>query len=234
MKIISWNIWGGKHLDEVLSYLQEKDADIITLQEVKVQDRKNSATIIGEKLGYYVTYCKSFTTDRHTPPYELGNAILTKEKPLTTTCHILSDMSEYKQSAQTEPRTAVEVTLPFAVKPLTILTTHLGYSEKFVESDLRNSQLEKLLSIMKNKNHLVLTGDFNSLPASSVVRKVSEVVRNVDKELTQMSMTDYKDENQTRYRIDYIFVSDSLRDKNFSIGESKASDHTPLSIEIDL
>lgn len=232
MKIMTWNIWGGKNLEEVKKFLQEQNPDIIGLQEVKTLNGINHAEYLAQELGYHVSYCKSFTTDRHTPVYDLGNAILTKDKPLSSVCHELSTLEDYQGSSVTEPRTAVEVTLPYHNSTLTVFSTHLGYSEKFGESDLRDRQTEKLVQLIRTHENVVLMGDFNSVPTSRVIATFSSLLRNTDGNLQQTSFTDLKDPDKTKYRIDYVFTSQNMPSRNFIIHSSEASDHLPLSIEI--
>lgn len=48
VKVVSWNIWGGQHLPEILDFLLEFKPDIICLQEV-IQDldgKNNTAETI--------------------------------------------------------------------------------------------------------------------------------------------------------------------------------------------
>ncbi len=232
MFIVTWNIWGGKNLEEVKEFLQKQKPDVIGLQEVKTLNGVNHAEYLAQQLGYHVSYCKSFTTDRHTPVYDLGNAILTKDKPLSSVCHELSSLEDYKGSSVTEPRTAVEVTIPYHNSRLTIFSTHLGYSEKFGESDLRDRQTGKLVQLIQDRENVILMGDFNSVPTSRVIATFSSLLINTDSELTQSSFTDLKDPDKTTYRIDYIFTSRNIPSRNFLIHSSEASDHLPLSIEI--
>jgi endonuclease/exonuclease/phosphatase family metal-dependent hydrolase len=230
MKIMTWNIWGGKNLPEVTLEIKKENPDIVGLQEVKGIDGKNSAEIIASDLGYFVFYCKSFTTDRHTPSYDLGNAILSKIPFTTTACHFLSTQKEYEGSAMTEPRTAAEVNIQGS--DITFITTHLGYSKTFEDSELRLKQLSLLLQICAGRK-CVLMGDFNSTPDTKTVKTLEEYFENTDLVKDISSFTDFKEKEHPRYRIDYIFVSKEITTSNFTIGESKASDHNPLSVIIE-
>lgn len=227
MKVMTWNIWGGKHLDGVIDLIRRESPDIIALQEATLREGINTAEVIGDMLGYNVQFCETFTTDRHTPPYTLGNAILSKLPYAQTSCTFLSTKDQYEGSAATEPRNAAIATISVGNKHLTIIGTHLGFSEKWRESSFRQSQLHNLLKLIP-ENNCILMGDFNALPASTVVNKLSSVLVNTDPLMTQSSMTDLKDEQKTQYRIDYIFVSKDVGFTDFKIIETDASDHRPL------
>jgi exonuclease III len=63
LKILSWNIWCGTYLDEVIKFLKIADSDIIALQEVAEDNRGNISEIIAKELGYKYVY----TTDIDMP-----------------------------------------------------------------------------------------------------------------------------------------------------------------------
>ena len=231
MKIMTWNIWGGRHIDGVMSLIEEENPDVIGLQEVKEIAGENMAETIAAKFGYHVAYCRSFTTDRHTPVYTLGNAILSKSPSKNKTCHILSTIDEYLGSAATEPRTAVEIESEHSGKPLRILTTHLGYSDKFGESAFRDEQIKKLLPLI-TKSPCILMGDFNSIPGSKTVTEIEKYLVNADNEKTAFSYTDMKDPDKTTYRIDYIFADKSISLKDFKMHDTHATGHRPRTVEL--
>jgi len=52
IKVLSWNIWCGTYLEEVIKFLKKADADIIALQEVSIDERGNLSEIIAKRLGY--------------------------------------------------------------------------------------------------------------------------------------------------------------------------------------
>src|SRR3989344_3149830 len=96
LKLLSWNIWCGTYLDEVIKFLKTTNADIIALQEVAEDERGNISKIIADKLGYKYVY----TTDidmplKYLPNYKkddegtkkMGNAILSKYEILNSKEH---------------------------------------------------------------------------------------------------------------------------------------------------
>lgn len=241
LKVLSWNIWRGGDLDEVIKLLSKVDGDIISLQEVAVIKHINQAEEIARRLGLNWFYCKAFTDDRHdSPSYDLGNAILTKFPVNGSSCHLLSGLDLYKQSlkfslrsnykgdSETEPRGAVQVELTAGGKILTIVNTHLAYSKDHKSSKIRDIQLDNLLNnpAIKQSSKLILTGDFNSIPESETIKKIESMLINTDKNPAHPTWNDK--------RIDYIFISPDIIVKSFQILNSDASDHFPILAEIEI
>lgn len=230
-KFISWNIWGGKNRDQVVSFLQNTPFDILALQEVTVRDNQgnleNDALIIAEKLGYHVTYATAFRTDRHETVYDLGNAIISKYPIEKTQVHELSDLSQYEKNSTTEPRNAVQADIRGEDGTVIhVISTHLGYSQDLQATPLQTYQLNKLLELVPREK-TVLMGDFNSEPTSTIIQRLSEefVVLN---HLTNPSWTNFKNPSHPQHRIDYIFTTHDIHTHSFSIENSQASDHFPL------
>lgn len=237
MKVVTWNIWKGKYLQDVTTQLQSLNADIIALQEVTAYETDNAYQNIGQEiadsLGYQYVYCKSFTTDRHTPSFDQGNAVLSKYPITSSHCHFLSTLEEYRGNAETEPRTAVEVEVTVDSRPLSIISTHLGYTPDLTTSPLQMQQAEKLLNIA-NKKRCLIMGDFNSLPQSEVIKHIADSFINTDLDGTKPTRIEEKDGRKSEAHIDYIFCSPDLRHSDFTIHPTSASDHLPLSVVIAL
>lgn len=233
LKLVSWNIWGGKHLDKVLAQLQEIDADIIGLQEVKEQPDLNQAHFLAKKLNMHYHYCSVFTDDRHDETYRLGNAIFSKLPLSEDQCVELSGMRYYEKNSLTEPRCACVAEIKYKGIEIKLISTHLGYARDNERTDIRVRQLEQLKQVLREEK-LLLVGDFNSFPNSFVLNELSQILTNTDSDLTQTSTTDFYTHGQPRYRIDYIFASHDLKFKNFQILHTEASDHKPLVVEIEV
>lgn len=242
IKLLSWNIWHGKYLKEVIEFLKKADADIIALQEVVETEepkKENQAEIIAQALGYNFVFFKAFTTERHHPSYSQGNAILTKFKIKESKGVFLSDLSHYRGNAETEPRIALETHLEIAGEKLQVINTHLAYSHELKPSEMRHRQLNKLLTLI-DKEKAVLMGDFNSTPETEVIKKVEEVLVNADPKSNQPTWSVFENEYHgfkvkgLEYRIDYIFVSPDISVETFKIEDTKASDHLPVSSIIEV
>ncbi len=234
IKILSWNIWKGQHLEKVINLLEKTKADVLGLQEIKVQGNENLAEIIAKRLGYEFIYCKAYTTDRHVPTYDLGNAILSKFPIQNHQCILLSGIEHYKkeEGSKTEPRGAAIAEINIGGRIIKFISTHLAFSIECKPVEIRDIQLDNLLKVIDDKNS-VLMGDFNSVPESDVVAKLSKRIKNTDPKMKKLSWVNYRESEKRKYRIDYIFTTPDLKTEHFQILETDASDHYPLTLDLE-
>lgn len=242
LKVLSWNIWAGKKLVDVISYLKQADADIIGLQEITEKEtpegKINLAKEIADALGYEFIFCNFFTTDRHTPSYDYGDAILSRYPIRKSQCHRLSTMDEYTGNHTTEPRGVAEVEIMKDDKTIRVFSTHLAHPGNAVESQLRATQLNKLMQIIPDAKAILL-GDFNAPVADHEMQQLSQKLINADPYPTQPTAYLYPSPTRTikdglLYRIDHILVSKEVKAKEFQVGESEASDHLPIAAVIEV
>lgn len=232
IKLVSWNIWQSKYIDRVIEQIKELNPDVIALQEVTESQGINSGQVIAEKLGYNHFFCQSADAQSRIPPIKLGNSVLSKYNLSESKCQLLSTADEYEHTTETEPRVAVQTTITLSNEQLHVINTHLGYSEDLKVTAMQKKQLQTLLSFLPDKN-VVLAGDFNCLPESEVVQDLEKKLINVDPEKTVPTRFTHKEESIQKDRIDYIFVSADVRFSEFTIHQTSASDHTPLSVVIE-
>jgi len=231
IKVISWNIWQDYHLDEVITYLKQGNADIIGIQEVIEKNGTNTGAIIAGRLGYECAYYRAIEKTRLGFPQ--GNAILSRYPITKSTSHMLSTVDQFTGNAESEPRVAVETHIDIMGTQVTVITTHLAYSYMFQESAMRNLQVDKLLSVLP-KAKTILIGDFNSHPDSSYMKKLTAILQNTDKDLIAPTWTvypfDYEGfhETELKHRLDYIFVTRDISVTDFRVEPSKGSDHLPI------
>lgn len=236
MKLLSWNIWRGKHINRVIETLREIDADIIGLQEVVVKYEDNMqvdyASFIAKSLGYEYFFCESFKTDKHTPPYGIGNALLYKTNARGQQCRFLSDVKEYRGNAETEPRTVVSCdVVDDQGKTLSIFNTHLGHSQNLQTTNYQRKQSNKLLELV-SKRQTVVMGDFNCLPTSEVVNKIINNFVHADNDLSRPTRFEERGGKVSEDRVDYIFVSKDVTVSRFEVIDTRASDHSLLIADI--
>ena len=238
IKVLSWNIWCGTYLDEVIKFLQTANADIVALQEVAEDDRGNISKIIADKLGYKYVY----TTDIDMPlkylpnnksdderTIKMGNAILSKYEIINSKEH---------QLIENKARTVIEADIKIENTILNVFSIHLRHTHQ-KQLDWQDLQAENLLKLLPKENTIVM-GDFNSLPESDVIKKVSGLFKNTEVGNQTNTWSVYKygcNEcliDKVIYKLDYIFTSKDLRTDSFKVYNSKASDHLPISTIIEI
>jgi len=237
IKLLSWNIWQGNHFSEIADFLKTQNPHVIGLQEVVERDGTNTAVKLADILGYQCTYYRAIDKNGFGVPQ--GNAILSSFPIIESKCHFLSDSNLYKETAETEPRIAVEANIQVKDETLTVFSVHLAYSHMFKESTMRDLQVDNLIKLLP-MSKTILLGDFNSHPDSLYMKKLNQVLSNTDDDLTSPTWTiypfDYQGfkEIELRHRLDYIFTSKDIKVESFKVETSKGSDHLPISAVIEV
>jgi len=163
VNIASWNINSVRiRIDQVLEYLKEKKIDILFLQEIKTED-KNFPYQDFKKAGYYayVNGQKSYN----------GVAILSNQE-------LVTDYNEFKDPLG--QARFISTNINFKNKIISLISIYLPngnpintdkyeYKKKWMESfeEFIKSKLKK------NKN-IIITGDFNIIPADNDVDNPEE------------------------------------------------------------
>lgn len=231
IKVLSWNIWLGRHLPEILNFLQQERPDVIGIQEAESRVGGNQVAEIAEVLGYHWVYFPSVTDAAGSGK---GNGIASRFPIASGTCHVLGPAVEDDGTPTTETRTAVEVTVEVNGTSFTFVTTHLGYAPGFAPSSAQDAQVATLEAVVRSRPRLALMGDFNSLPGSQTVQTLSSVLSLAGNDPSAPTWTmyphEYMDHKETRLkdRIDYMFVSSDLTVREFEIGMSRGSNHLPI------
>jgi len=232
MKIVSWNIWGGKYMDEILSFLKDADADVIALQEViqEIDGTGNIAEKIANELGYEWAYFTterfpiSFLEQRDEREIDWGNAVLSRYKIRDMRVHVLSEE---------EPRTAIETVLDIDGKPFHFFSTHLFHTHQ-KPSDLQVLQAKNLLKVIPEERAIV-AGDFNALPDDETIKTMNGALVSADRGNRTPSWSVYPEgcrvcrPEGVIYRLDYIFGTKDIQFDSFFVEQSKGADHLPIS-----
>lgn len=223
VKLISWNIWGGVFLPEIIRYLIDAKAGIVALQEAEESGVTNTAEIIAKELRYSFVYTRSMEYEWEGKMTNRGNAVLSKFPIIGSTPHLLSGAKQ---------RTAMQADIRMHNHILHVVSVHL------VHTGDQESQTEQLLSVVPN-NNTVIMGDFNAVPYSKTIERMRAVFRDTDqKDLPSWCL--YPDgpgeskPNKVISKYDYIFVSEDLPANSFAVGDTKGSDHLPVSVMLEL
>ena len=241
IRLVSWNIWGGKYLEEVITFLKTADTDIVALQEVIENETGNTALTIADKLGYECAYelGMKMSSKWAGPPRDkeeiinFGNAILSKYKIVESKIHELS---------KGERRVAVQADIQIGNNILHAFSIHLKHNHLEQPNpqilEMQNEQADNLVKLLP-LNKTVLMGDFNSLPESYAVKKIGDVLRDADTE-NSLTWSVYREGcsvcliPKIQYKLDYIFTSKDLKICSFEVKESKGSDHLPVSAIVEI
>jgi endonuclease/exonuclease/phosphatase family metal-dependent hydrolase len=189
-------------------------------------------------LGYY--YADAIGMDlpvRFIPGYDIndkrkmkfGTAILSKYKIIK---------SEVIELTKEDKRLIIKTDIEVKDKILHVFSVHLKHTHQ-KKSELQDLQVENLLKFLPPKNTVVM-GDFNSLPESSVIKKMNESLQNTEIDSDTPTWSVYREgctcfvEDKIVYKLDYIFTSKDMKASSFKVYDSKASDHLPISAIIEI
>lgn len=229
LKILSWNIWYDGDSEKVNEFLENFGADIIGLQEVRrIDGRVQLSKRLTFELAYEYVYYPVFNIEKNGQTVEVGNAIVSKYPIVKSVVHNLS---------KEENRLAIEAEISVDGKTFHIFCTHLFHTHQ-KPSEIQDEQEENLIKVLPREN-TILMGDFNALPDSNVVKRVSEVMINADSQLLP-TWSIYPEGCEVckpegvAYKLDNIFLSRDLKTNSFEVESSKASDHLPISAIVEI
>lgn len=233
--IMTWNIWHGALLEQIVQAVTRLRPDILALQEVIAQrdatGQRDQAAAIAAALGapYRAVYDPAVATQPGSMMATQGNALISRFPILDHQRDLLSASDQHRGDAETEPRIAVRATLAVGDQPLHVLTTHLAYSEGFVPSEMRRRQIDVLLSLVP-RERAILLGDFNSPPDGTAIQRISAVIPHAAHDLSVPTYGHVhgSDAAGLAYRLDYIFATPDVRVQSCTVLAEEGSDHRPV------
>lgn len=228
MKILSWNIWVDCNFDQLKEFLQTSNADVMGLQEVKNDDPERNVISYLTGLGYKHFFARTEQV-WDGKVYRHGPAIFSKF-PIVH--------SEKIQLAEgDDERAAAYAQIDVNGNLLHIFSTHLIHTHQEPSSQ-QEAQTEKLIEKLPKENVIVM-GDFNATSESESIQKMMKQLVDTNTEATPTWSVHPEGCHKCNpqvvdTRLDYIFVSKDLKVHSFEVGASKASDHLPISISVEV
>lgn len=227
LKVLSWNIWIDGYFDQVTRFLEASKADVIGLQEVLSDDPGRDVIGFLDTLGYQYV----FAPVRHTGSgrvFNDGPAVFSKHKIGEAETYILSEKNK---------RAAVRADILVGGKKLHVFSTHLMHTHQEL-SEEQEEQAENLLGRLPAK-HTIVMGDFNAIPESGAIKLIRNVLIDSDRN-SQPTWSVYPEgclvcnPGEVNIRLDYIFTTDDIKTRDFKVEKSKASDHLPISVVVEI
>ena len=227
LKVLSWNIWIDSDFNEVVKFLKNSPADIIGLQEVVNNNPARDIIKVLQNEGYN----SHFGYAEHSwggNVYTDGPAIFSKYEMSNKKTYVLS---------KKDKRAAVSCDIKVGNRLIHVFSTHLLHTHQKLD-DEQEIQAATLIKGLPN-NNVILMGDFNATPDSSVIKNVRKVLIDTDtKSLPTWSV--YREgcltcnQQTVEIKLDYIFTSKDIKTGSFTVEESKASDHLPISAIVEV
>jgi endonuclease/exonuclease/phosphatase family metal-dependent hydrolase len=213
----------AKHLEEIIRFLKETDADVIGLVEVdsgSYRSRKvNQAERIASALGHYHTY-KSKYAKNHPLLTKIpilnkqGNAFITKNSVTREQCHYVT-------------RGVKKLVMELELENVVFLLVHLALSYK-----TRMSQLRELKQINKNiEKPCIVAGDFNVLTGQDELELFREAAGLLEPHGGHApTFPSWK----PKMDLDFVFHTEGIRVSSLKVPHVLYSDHLPVICEFEV
>ncbi len=245
LKIITLNLFeGGVLMDNILSFLNRENADIIFLQEAYNSKDKNqpinfqTLTILKQNFPDY--YFKFAPEGREILPnlkVEFGNLILSRIK-ITSHEAIFFDVpydSNFNKSQKNgdfsfDPQNLQKAKITIGHKTITLLNIHGIWGFDGLDNPRRLKMGSKIINSFKNEKNIILGGDFNLIPQTKTIARIEKYLVNIFKnELKTTFNMKYKTiPGYNTAVVDMLFVSPQLKVVNHYCPSDDVSDHRPL------
>ena len=248
LKVLTYNThalcMGNKQqAQQMLAYLNEQDADIICLQEVRVYKDAQRMTLnqLRQAMSQYpYTY---YDFKRYNSRRQFGNVVFSRY-PL-----INKQTIRYESQSNISSQCDVVVgqdTLRLVVNHLeSFRLNNSDFSlDSLTANTLRESSLNRKLtyasrlrrqqaySVRKAIHHspypVIAVGDFNAIPLSAVYWIMNTGLRDCYAESSVGRYGSTYERKGIRVRIDYIFTSRALKPLACRVGKERYSDHYPV------
>ncbi len=243
-KILQWNILRNEDPNHIVQLVKQNNPDIIAAQELIENTEKNidTAKYIANQLGYnYFSKEGDTWSPAKNNKTSQGNAIFSRFPIKETKFSHLTKPYYNPPDANYEGRVYIEISIKINDKLLSIGTTHLSFSPKFIINKKRKKQVDNLISLINNRSNYIFTGDLNSSPDSYTIEQIQKYLIHAGPDYSQPTWTtkpfDYHGqfkEDKLCWRLDYIFVTKDIKIINSQIIKTDYSDHLPILLTIDL
>lgn len=241
IKVINLNVWlGGKLMPNILNFLSKENADILSLQEVRKSKDLNyqyqTEKIIKDKLNYkYSSFAPAFfdTTENS----ESGNLILSKYPIIQSDfVFLFGNYSDYIHGQNPKYFPIVPRNIQHAQIQIgnTIVNNYnlqgIWAHRDGSDSPNRLIMSDIIINQIKNKEKVILTGDFNAQEGAKTINNIEKYLTNIFKgeRKTSFNMKQKTDPGYASAVVDFIFVSSDIKVVSKSMPDVDISDHLPL------
>ncbi|MFA5778481.1 MAG: endonuclease/exonuclease/phosphatase family protein [Candidatus Paceibacterota bacterium] len=246
IKFLNLNIWYGKLLESVVEFIKRENPDVVSLQEVCDGEKMspkwlNSWGTLKKELSYkHVSFAPTFYVVENGIKVNQGQAILSKY-PILNEETFFYDVPYGEFIFSTEdfslvPRNLQYVILNVQGKKLNIFNTQGIWDKDKSDSKRKIKMSEKIIEQVSDKNHVILSGDFNITPKTNTIHNIEKILNNPfkDKLNTTVNFKRKNKANEKESVIDMIFISSDIKILDSYCPQVDVSDHMPLIIVFEI
>lgn len=207
---------GRLDLDATSEVIRGTNAEIVALQEVERYSIrtgfKDQIKHLASTLDMHYAYRKSINLLNG----EYGNGLLSR--------YPIVEYSTYDLPSIGEQRTILRTVVNIEGYRLAVYNTHLGLNQ-----EERDKQLDYIMQLLAAEEiDYVLMGDMNS--KVDKLTRITEVLKDSAEGSSKLEHSTFEEED-VQERIDYIFLQQKMKVKNYDVVVSEASDHYPVIAE---
>lgn len=247
-KLVNLNVWlGGKLFDNLLKFLTAEQPDILTIQESyngtgELPREHRTVEILKSELALpYSSFSACFQEEFKEGKLDRGNAVLSKF-PIVSANHVFYDTPYglYSESKPEDfpffPRTLQHAVIEAGRKDLNVFNTQGIWEEEGEDSDRRLKMSQTISDRIKERENVILAGDFNVQPNTKSIGNIEKHLVNVFKNelTTSFNMKRKTNPGYATAVVDMVFVSRDIKVLSHSAPSVDISDHLPLVCEFEL
>lgn len=244
--LLQWNVWTKEKPEKVVSLIRSVDPDIACLQELTIRPKSSGLLDVPEFLANELEYKHHYITAHEwqtdAGPKKQGNGIFSRfaiENKRHKFVQVPS--KEISRDYSDEGRVLVKGDILLDKKRITVVTTHLSYTDRFVENEKKLTEEENLIRELKTiKGKLIFAGDLNTTENSYLVRQLDPLMVSAGPDYGNKTWTtkpfEYMGfvEDKLAWRFDYVFVSKDIKVLKSKIIDTNFSDHLPILVEVEI
>ena len=249
LKILQLNIYKGKYIDNVISFVKKNRFDILQFQEVAGNKYSfgeiNCFEILKKDLSLDGELCKDIILPNDPQSY-MGNAIfyndkiIVKDKTIVRFDKYLSPTSAEDTNWDKIPRSILNLSCLVDDKQIDLVTTHMVWGPTPKDSPDNIAHGVQLTNLVESLSKpYIVTGDFNIDQSATTVKNMNKLARNLVQEYNIQNTLNprthrVKELFPAGLAVDYIYVQKSIRVDSFNLVDSPdLSDHFGLMAEIN-
>ena len=242
VRVLIYNIHAGKdargvdNLQGVIALIRETEADLVLLQEVDQGTRRSGnvdqPAVLSVGSGLHVAFGSALDYDGG----KYGVATLSRWPIASDTLYRLPvDPPQTRAGGSREPRGLLRADVMSPYGAIAVFNTHIDASR---EDTWRQQEarviVSTITSMWRARPLVLLGGDMNSTPESAVQQIVREPgLRDAFAECGQGDGLTYPADSAVK-RIDYLYLSGTMRCTRANVPATLVSDHRPLVVDVVL
>lgn len=245
-KLVTYNIWHGEYLEQLLAFLKKEQPDILCLQEVSSsglaqhQSKVNLFTTIKETMRQEGVFERGFWADEGKGKFDGGVAILSRFSMLNKkvwryereTTQILKPSTTDRYSM---PRVLLGSQLKLSSAPIWIFTTHFTISSDASVTPHQLEQAEKVAGFLKSYSEYIFCGDLNTPHGSEVFDKLKGQAQDMVGKVNGTLHPVIHPVGYKGLQVDHVFAKgDRFKVNSAKVPVIDGSDHLPVVVEFEV